>query len=246
MAKYTTGEVAKLCGVSVRTVQYYDTRNIIVPGELSEGGRRLYSEDDLRRMKTACFLREAGVPLSSIGELMRDEEPEKVISVILDRQEETLRSEISERQKQLDTVNDIKKQLRQLPSFSLESINDIAHVVKNNAKLGKLRMFLLVTGIPLNIFQFISIILWITEGIWWLFAVWFIVAAVYGSIISAVYFKKVGYICPECHSVFRPAFCEALFADHTPTLRKLTCKACGHRGFCVETYVNTKENSNNG
>ena len=49
MSRYTTGESAKLCHVSVRTVQYYDTRNILVPSELSEGGRRLYSEDDLKR-----------------------------------------------------------------------------------------------------------------------------------------------------------------------------------------------------
>lgn len=38
MSKYTTGEIAKLCGVSVRTVQYYDTRNILTPSELTEGG----------------------------------------------------------------------------------------------------------------------------------------------------------------------------------------------------------------
>ena len=41
MSKYTTGEIAKLCGVTVRTVQYYDTRGILIPSELSEGGRRL-------------------------------------------------------------------------------------------------------------------------------------------------------------------------------------------------------------
>ena len=57
MSKYSTGELAKLCGVTVRTVQYYDTRGILIPSELSEGGRRLYSEDDLRRMKIICFLR---------------------------------------------------------------------------------------------------------------------------------------------------------------------------------------------
>lgn len=58
MSKYTTGEIAKLCGVSVRTVQYYDTRNILTPSELTEGGRRLYSEEDLKRMKIICFLRD--------------------------------------------------------------------------------------------------------------------------------------------------------------------------------------------
>jgi DNA-binding transcriptional MerR regulator len=31
MSKYTTGEIAKLCGVSVRTVQYYDTVVFLLP-----------------------------------------------------------------------------------------------------------------------------------------------------------------------------------------------------------------------
>ncbi|MBQ3318354.1 MAG: MerR family transcriptional regulator, partial [Spirochaetales bacterium] len=57
VSKYTTGELAKLCNITVRTVQYYDSRGILVPSELSEGGRRLYSEDDLNRMKVICFLR---------------------------------------------------------------------------------------------------------------------------------------------------------------------------------------------
>lgn len=34
MSKYTTGELAKLCDVSVRTVQYYDTRGIWVPSNM--------------------------------------------------------------------------------------------------------------------------------------------------------------------------------------------------------------------
>ena len=37
MSTYTTGELAKLCGVTVRTVQYYDSRGILAPTELSEG-----------------------------------------------------------------------------------------------------------------------------------------------------------------------------------------------------------------
>ena len=49
---YTTGEVAKLCSVSVRTVQYYDDRGILIPSQLSEGGRRLYTEEDVKRILT--------------------------------------------------------------------------------------------------------------------------------------------------------------------------------------------------
>lgn len=58
MSMYTTGEVAKLFGVTVWKVQYYDARNILIRSEHSEGGKRLYSEDDLKRMKIICFLRE--------------------------------------------------------------------------------------------------------------------------------------------------------------------------------------------
>lgn len=83
MSKYTTGEMAKLCGVSVRTVQYYDTRGLLTPSELTEGGRRLYSEDDLKRMKIICFLRDAGISINSIGELLSEEDPGSVISVCL-------------------------------------------------------------------------------------------------------------------------------------------------------------------
>lgn len=39
MSLYTTGELAKKCNVSVRTIQYYDERGILVPTDLTEGGR---------------------------------------------------------------------------------------------------------------------------------------------------------------------------------------------------------------
>ena len=75
MAKYTTGEAAKLCGVTVRTVQYYDARDILKPSELSEGGRRLYSEADIRRLRIICFLREAGLSINSISDLLSENDP---------------------------------------------------------------------------------------------------------------------------------------------------------------------------
>lgn len=88
MSKYTTGEIAKLCGVSVRTVQYYDERGILIPSELSEGGRRLYSEDDYKKLKIICFLRDAGISIKSIGELLSESNPSSVISVLLEKQEQ--------------------------------------------------------------------------------------------------------------------------------------------------------------
>ena len=125
MSKYTTGEIAKLCGVSVRTVQYYDTRNILTPSELTEGGRRLYSEEDLKRMKIICFLRDAGISINSIGELLSEHDPGSVISVLLEQQENILKEEIHERQVKLDMLDGIKQELKTIENFSIESIGDI-------------------------------------------------------------------------------------------------------------------------
>ena len=94
MSKYTTGELAKLCGVTVRTVQYYDSRNILSPSELSEGGRRLYSEADLRRMKIICFLRDLGLSINTIGDLLSEPHPEQVIDLLLEQQEKVLRIKV--------------------------------------------------------------------------------------------------------------------------------------------------------
>ncbi len=243
MSKYTTGELAKLCGVTVRTVQYYDTRGILIPSELSEGGRRLYSEDDLKLMKVICFLRELDLSIDAISQLLEEEHPEKVISILVEQQETVLESEISEKQEKLSRLRDLKSGIN-VKSFSLESINDIALIMEGKKKLRKIRLTMLLSGIPVTALQCFSIIFWIAKGIWWPFVLWVVVAAVWGTIISRYYFNSVKYICPECHEVFRPTFKEAFWAGHTPTTRKLTCTQCGHKGFCVEVWGGTGNSIN--
>ena len=234
MSKYTTGEIAKLCGVTVRTVQYYDTRGILVPAELSEGGRRLYSEDDLKRMKIICFLRDLGLPIDSISQLLSEDDPGSVISLLLEQQEQALKEEIGERQEKLHKLEELKAGLKSVKEFSVESIGDIAYTMSNKKKLKKIHATILISGIPIGILQWVSIILWITKGFWWLFVIWAVIAIPYGVLVSRYYFRSVAYICPQCHTVFRPTFKEAFWAKHTPATRKLTCISCGHHGFCVE------------
>ncbi len=236
MSQYTTGEIAKLCGVTVRTVQYYDTRGILVPSELTEGGRRLYSEDDLRRMKIICFLRGLGLSIDTIGQLLSEPDPGSVIEILLDQQAQALREEIGEGQAKLDKLEALRRELKRVEHFSVESIGDIAFTMENNRKLKKLHRNMILWGIPVGILQWAGVLLWILKGQWWLFAVWAAVAIPFGVIVSRLYYKNVAYLCPRCHKVFKPTFRQMFFANHTPRTRKLTCTECGHRGFCVEVW----------
>lgn len=236
MSKYTTGEIAKYCGVSVRTVQYYDTRGILVPSELSEGGRRLYSEEDLKRMKIICFLRELDLPINSIGELLAEEHPEEVIFLLLEEQEKTLRAEVSERGARLDKLESLRQELKRVEHFSVESIGDVAHIMERKKKLRRVHAIMIALGIVMDTIEVGTIILWTQTGIWLPFAIGMVAVVAMAVWISAFYFKRVAYICPQCHTIFKPRFRQAFWANHTPNTRKLTCTACGHKGFCVETY----------
>lgn len=241
MSKYTTGEIAKLCGVTVRTVQYYDTRGILVPAELSEGGRRLYSEADVKRLKVICFLRDLGLSIDAISQLLSEEDPGSVIALLLDQQEAALKKEISDREEKLNKLEGLKAGLKNAIDFSVDSIGDIAYIMTSKEKLKKTRLIMLLTAIPLGVLQWASIFLWIFKGIRWLFLVWAIIAVPYAVILSRWYFRKVDYICPKCHTVFKPSLKEAFWAKHTPATRKLTCPNCGHHGFCVEVAAETEK-----
>lgn len=76
MSQFSTGELAKVAEVSVRTVQYYDQRGILTPSEVTEGGRRIYHDSDLERLQVICFLRDLDFSINQIKKLLQEENRE--------------------------------------------------------------------------------------------------------------------------------------------------------------------------
>ncbi len=233
---YTTGEIARLCGVTVRTVQYYDTRNLLVPTATTEGGRRLYSEEDVRRLHIICYLRELGLSIDAIAGLLREEHPEAVIDTLLDEQERTLRVELLEQQARLDRLTDLRRELRGIRQFSVESIADAVHLIANRRRLRRIRAILLAVGLGMELVELSTVLTWILTGNWIPFAVAmpFVIAA--GCWGVSFYARRTAYICPTCHAVFHPALRESFWAYHTPRTRRLTCPHCHRKASCLETY----------
>ena len=240
MSKYTTGEIAKLCGVSVRTVQYYDSREILVPSELSDGGRRLYSDDDLKKLKLICFLRDIGFSIDNIYKLLKEENSDKVVAYLLKEQESVLKKEISERKAKLEILEEINNYV-EFNNVSLKKISGIADVMGSKKKLRKIHLTMLLSGIVVELAEIASIVLWIVMGLWIPFAVVMPLAVIWAVYISAYYFNNVRYICPECSHKFKPKFKNAFFANHTPRTRKLVCPNCGKKSFCIETAKEDNE-----
>ena len=72
-------EVARLVGISVRTLHYYDEIGLLIPKETTEAGYRVYSDENLETLQQILFFRELGFPLKKIKEIME--------SPIFERQE---------------------------------------------------------------------------------------------------------------------------------------------------------------
>jgi DNA-binding transcriptional MerR regulator len=69
---YSVGQVARLAGVSVRTLHHYHQIGLLVPGGHSPAGYRRYSDADLERLQRVLFYRELGFPLDEIVTLLDD------------------------------------------------------------------------------------------------------------------------------------------------------------------------------
>lgn len=70
--RYTTGQIARLAGISARTLHHYDTIGLLVPSGRSPAGYRLYTATDLQRLQQILFYRELGFSLREIAALLDD------------------------------------------------------------------------------------------------------------------------------------------------------------------------------
>lgn len=66
----TVNEVSKLTGVSIRTLQYYDSIGLLKPTEYTESGYRLYDDTALERLQQILLFRELEFPLKEIKEIV--------------------------------------------------------------------------------------------------------------------------------------------------------------------------------
>jgi MerR family transcriptional regulator, thiopeptide resistance regulator len=78
MGNYTVRQLARLSGVSVRTLHHYDAIGLLKPALLGENRYRYYGSEELLRLQDILFHRELGVPLQEIGKLLATEGRDRV------------------------------------------------------------------------------------------------------------------------------------------------------------------------
>lgn len=67
---YTVKELAKLSGVTIRTLRFYDEIGLLKPAYIAENGYRYYQEKQLLLLQQILFFRELGFELKQIQEIL--------------------------------------------------------------------------------------------------------------------------------------------------------------------------------
>lgn len=66
---YRIGELAAKVGVTERTIRYYEERGLLESVKRLDGGQRVYTDDDVRRLKFIQKLKVLGLSLAEMQEL---------------------------------------------------------------------------------------------------------------------------------------------------------------------------------
>lgn len=115
-------EVTRQTGISVRTMRYYDEINLLPPAGKTEGGHRLYGEQELKKLQEIQFLKTLGFSLKEIKEMLSDQNWDWSQGL-----ESQLNYILEEKQK----IIEIEKTLKGLiNSLTIDGAVDLLHINK--------------------------------------------------------------------------------------------------------------------
>ena len=124
-------EVAKLTGVTVRTLHYYDEIGLLKPSLVTEAGYRMYDENALETLQQILFFRELDFPLGEIKEIMTNPKYNKQEALI--KHKELLTKKRNRLNKLIQLVNDTMEGASNM-SFKEFDTTDIEKAKKEYAK----------------------------------------------------------------------------------------------------------------
>lgn len=75
---YTVNKLAKISGISVRTLHFYDEIGLLKPAYYGDNNYRYYQEEQLLMLQQILFFRELGMPLSDIQKVLQSDDFDKV------------------------------------------------------------------------------------------------------------------------------------------------------------------------
>ncbi|WP_044639844.1 MerR family transcriptional regulator [Risungbinella massiliensis] len=126
--QWKVGELAKLTGLTIRTLRYYDQIGLFSPSEYTEAGHRLYNQADLSRLQQILSLKELGLSLEEIRSALAETyyDPSRVISLQIAR----LKKNIQLQQTMLQELEHVWEMMQQNRPLTLDDFTRLLELTK--------------------------------------------------------------------------------------------------------------------
>jgi DNA-binding transcriptional MerR regulator len=110
-AVFSSGDIARATGNTVRTIRFYEEEGLLKPTVVSDGGHRRYTEDDLERLRLITDLRELGLSLLEIRSILDLRMGCQNAAEFAIRFQQVLAGHLEQAQRRLERLRRVKKEI---------------------------------------------------------------------------------------------------------------------------------------
>lgn len=79
---WSIAEVARMSKVTSRTLRHYDAIGLLRPARVADNGRRYYEQEQLLRLQQILLLRELGLGLTAVAEVLQRRSSDSTVDVL--------------------------------------------------------------------------------------------------------------------------------------------------------------------
>lgn len=128
-ADYTSGDLARATGNTVRTIRFYEEEGLLEPTEVSDGGHRRYTDDDLERLNLIGDLRELGLSLCEIRDILALRKGCSCVSEFAERLEKSLSGHVAEAARRMERLQRVRHEIER----TIQLVH--SHLVEGNGEV---------------------------------------------------------------------------------------------------------------
>ena len=82
MVEWEVAELARRAGITTRTLRHYDQIGLLAPSRVTAAGVRHYDADAVARLQRILLLRDVGMPLAQIADLLEHEDEVEEVAAL--------------------------------------------------------------------------------------------------------------------------------------------------------------------
>lgn len=132
---YTSGEFAKKAHVSIRTIRYYDQKNLLKPAMHTKGGARLYTDQDFAKLQQILLLKYLGFSLSDIREMTIGSGDKQLLRDSLQIQKRLAEERLEEMKNVVNAIDSTSQALDHNEQVDWSKMLNLIHLTSMNQSL---------------------------------------------------------------------------------------------------------------